>query len=327
MIVAAAGLLLGLVLALSATAKVADATGARSSLATYGIRRAGAARVAWSLLVVVELLLAAGLAAAWRPLEWAAAAVLAAFALAQAAALATGRAGAPCACFGARGRLSGRSLLRSALLAAVALGVALAPRPALALEEWLGLGLAAALLGLAALTIVVLALAREVGVLRMAASPQGALEVPGEGPAVGARAALEDFFDAPASDARLRVAVFASESCAMCQALRPVVAGFARNPHVVLREFDEVADADAWKAADVPGSPYAIALDADGTVLAKGTFNSGAQLESVLATAERRRAERDRGGHGATGAPRGTADGRPVAATVESAATIAERVA
>jgi hypothetical protein len=58
---------------------------------------------------------------------------------------------------------------------------------------------------------------------------------------------------------------------------------------VALRRFDEVADAEAWALADVPGSPFAVALDAAGTVLAKGTFNSGAQLESVLATAERRR--------------------------------------
>jgi hypothetical protein len=39
----------------------------------------------------------------------------------------------------------------------------------------------------------------------------------------------------------------------------------------------------------VPGSPYAVALDADGTVLAKGTFNNLAQLESILAAGERRR--------------------------------------
>jgi len=42
---------------------------------------------------------------------------------------------------------------------------------------------------------------------------------------------------------------------------------------------------------DVPGSPYAVALGRDGTVLAKGTFNSLAQLESVVATAMRRRQE------------------------------------
>ena len=57
----------------------------------------------------------------------------------------------------------------------------------------------------------------------------------------------------------------------------------------MLRRFDEVEDADAWALADVPGSPFAVALGADGVVLAKGTFNSGAQLESVLAAAERRR--------------------------------------
>jgi hypothetical protein len=292
MIVAAAGLLLASVLAVSAAAKVVDATGTQLALATYGVRRPGVARGAWALLVVVELVLAAGLAAGSAPVTWAAAVVLGAFALAQAAALAGGRAGAPCACFGARGRLSARSLTRSALLAGVALAVALTPRPALATEQWLGLGLGAALLGLAVLSAVVLALAREIGILRMAISPQGALEVPHEGPEVGTDTALAGYFDAPPSDPRLRVAVFASEGCAMCQALRPVVAGFARNPRLVLREFDEAADAAAWAVADVPGSPYAVALDPGGTVLAKGTFNSGAQLESVLATAERRRAGR-----------------------------------
>ena len=40
----------------------------------------------------------------------------------------------------------------------------------------------------------------------------------------------------------------------------------------------------------IPGSPYAVAMALDGTVLAKGTFNDLAQLESVLATAERRAA-------------------------------------
>ena len=44
-----------------------------------------------------------------------------------------------------------------------------------------------------------------------------------------------------------------------------------------------------WSELRIPGSPFAIALDPGGTVLAKGTFNNLAQLESVLATAERRR--------------------------------------
>jgi hypothetical protein len=85
------------------------------------------------------------------------------------------------------------------------------------------------------------------------------------------------------------LAVFTSEGCGLCRALAPAVAAFGTHPTVVLRTFDEVEGAAAWSAADVPGSPFAIALDADGTVLAKGTFNTGAQLESVLAAAERRR--------------------------------------
>ena len=39
-----------------------------------------------------------------------------------------------------------------------------------------------------------------------------------------------------------------------------------------------------------PAAPSPSPSTSDGTVLAKGTFNNLAQLESVLATAERRRA-------------------------------------
>jgi hypothetical protein len=138
------------------------------------------------------------------------------------------------------------------------------------------------------LAVVVTALAREVGVLRLAVGPQGALEVAHEGPEVGAHSGLADAFGGELRAGRLGLAVFTSEGCGLCRALAPTVAAFGRDPRVALRTFDEVADAGAWAAADVPGSPFAVALGPDGTVLAKGTFNTGAQLESVLATAERR---------------------------------------
>jgi hypothetical protein len=78
----------------------------------------------------------------------------------------------------------------------------------------------------------------------------------------------------------------------MCRVLAPAIATFGAHPSVVLRTFDEVEDADAWSAADVPGSPFAVALDPlDATVLAKGTFNGLGQLESVLATAQHRATE------------------------------------
>jgi hypothetical protein len=139
------------------------------------------------------------------------------------------------------------------------------------------------------LSVVVLALAREIGMLRLAVPQAGALEVAHEGPEIGARSAVVGAFAPELRPGRLGLAVFTSEGCGMCRALAPAVAHFGEHPSVVLRTFDEVADAGAWAAADVPGSPFAVALDADGTVLAKGTFNTGAQLESVLAAAERRR--------------------------------------
>ena len=84
----------------------------------------------------------------------------------------------------------------------------------------------------------------------------------------------------------------------MCEALRPAVDSIAAHPAVAVGRFDEQANAEAWLSLDVPGSPYAVALDPDGTVLAKGTFNNLAQLESILAAGERRRESLAGAAHG-----------------------------
>ena len=162
-------------------------------------------------------------------------------------------------------------------------------RRQLSSDEWLAVGLGFALAGVAALAVAVLALARELGTLRLALGPQGALEIPSEGPEVGGRTGLVDAFGGDLVHGRIGLAVFTSEGCRVCRGLEPAVAAFDRDPRIAVRRFDEVADAAAWALADVPGSPFAVALGGDGTVLAKGTFNTGAQLESVLAAAERRR--------------------------------------
>jgi hypothetical protein len=285
MVSVVACLVLGLVLLASAILKIVDRQGTQAALATYGIR-SGAAAV-WTALVAAELVLGVAIAAGIDAAAYAGAGLVAVFAIAQVMALATSRAGAPCACFGTRGEVSDASVGRAILLAAALAALPALPRSEPTTEQWLGVGLAVALIGLLALAVVVLALAREVGVLRMAVDPRGALEVPHEGPEVGGRTALAERFDL--APGRIGLAVFSSEGCQMCRALAPTVAAFGRHPGLTVMEFDEVRDAEAWTAADVPGSPFAVALDADGTVLAKGTFNTGAQLESVLATAERRR--------------------------------------
>ena len=101
---------------------------------------------------------------------------------------------------------------------------------------------------------------------------------------------------APDPETTLALAVFTSAGCHVCRSLEPSIRVLANDPRVAVASFDEVADAAAWTELEIPGSPFAIALDLEGTVLAKGTFNNLAQLESVLATAERRRAERELAG-------------------------------
>ena len=61
-----------------------------------------------------------------------------------------------------------------------------------------------------------------------------------------------------------------------------------RDAQLGVEVFDEVRDHAAWEDLAVPGSPYAVVLGLDGTVLAKGTFNSFAQLESLVEAAQQR---------------------------------------
>jgi hypothetical protein len=271
MVAALAAWTLAAVLVGAVVLKLRDPAAGEAALATYGLRRAGARRAVWGAVIAVELALAVGLALGSAVAAYLAAVLFAGFALALGLALARGRRGEPCGCLGGRSRIGPFALLR-----AVALAGACAAVPALH-----GVG------EIAALAIALLALAWELGELRPRRVPRGALEIPDEGPEVGSRGELLSAVDAPPS-ARLALAVFTSEGCEMCRTLEPAVEHFARDPLVALRRFDERRDAAAWRALDVPGSPYAVALGLDGTVLAKGTFNSLGQLESVLATAERR---------------------------------------
>jgi hypothetical protein len=141
-------------------------------------------------------------------------------------------------------------------------------------------------LGMGILAIVVIALAREVGILKLALSSSAALEMPGEGPEIGS---LHDVRAWAGDSDALIVAVFTSEGCPMCRNLGPSLDHLRQDAHLRVLEFDEVRDAAVWASLDAPGSPYAVALSAEGEVLAKGTFNGLAQLESVIFTAAERR--------------------------------------
>lgn len=269
---------LAAVLLLAAAGKARAGGSARDALRSYGIEHARLRTAAWIATIVAEV----GLAVAVLldvDAALAAAALLAGFALAQVVAIVRGRAGAPCGCFGGRGRIGWWGVARTTALAAAFAALPFLPDTKLSTDAWLALGLGVALAGVAALAVVLLALAREVGELRLAVAPQAALSLDHEGPELGGRVALVERFE---RDDPLKVAVFTSRGCSLCAALEPSLRLLANDPGVELVTFDEHDDADAWHALAVPGSPYAVVLDADGIVLSKGTFNSLYQLESLV---------------------------------------------
>jgi Methylamine utilisation protein MauE len=285
-----ARLALAAVLAFAAVSKLAAPGSSQAALATFGLAPGRLRRFVWAVVVAAELAVAVGVAAGSHLAAWCAAGLLFGFAVVLAVALRRGQAGAPCACFGGRSRVTRAAVVRNVGLAAAFAALPWLPEASLDRDGWLVLGLAVALASVAVLAVAVLALAREVGLLRLQLAPQAALEIPDEGPPVGEWTPLADRFDL-SSRARLALAVFSSPGCRLCRSLQPAVASLGRDPVVRLEVFDEEEDVDVWRELEIPGSPFAIVLDRDGIVRAKGTFNSLAQLEGLLAAAERRHAE------------------------------------
>ena len=275
--------LAGVLLAAAAGKALAGRSG-RDALRSYGLADARLRAAAWTGAIAAEAGLAVAVAVDVPGAAFGAAGLLGAFALAQLAAMARGRAGAPCGCFGGRARIGWPSVTRAALPAAAFAALPFLPDAEPSTQAWLGIGLGVALLGLAALAVALLALARELGELRLAMAPQAALSLDHEGPELGGRVTLIERFERRAP---LALAVFTSPGCSLCHALAPSLRLIENDPEVELRVFDEETDPDAWAALAVPGSPYGVVLAPDGEVLAKGTFNSLYQLESLLAHATR----------------------------------------
>jgi hypothetical protein len=275
---------LAAVLAWAAVAKLVSGAESRAALRSFGLEGRVARTAGWSLVIAAELGVAVAVALRVPGAAEVAAGLLAAFALALVVAILLGRAGAPCACFGAGSRIGWLGVVRSTVLAAGFAALPFLPGTRPGTQTWLVVGLAVALGAIALLAVGTLALARELGELRFALGPQAALSLAGEGPELGSRTALIERFGGGAA---LALAVFSSPGCRLCAALEPTLRLVARDSAVELEVFDEEEDADAWTALRVPGSPYGVVLDPLGTVLAKGSFNTLPQLEGLLAQAER----------------------------------------
>ncbi|HEY0388147.1 MAG TPA: MauE/DoxX family redox-associated membrane protein [Gaiellales bacterium] len=232
-----------------------------------------------------ELVAGAGLLAGMRAAGWLAAGLLAAFTAALAVELASGAAPPACGCLpGVASRPGPSALLRNAVLGAAAVAAGAGVHIRLGDGFWTAtyVALWVAVAGLAAL---VLALYRQVGVLHLRLGPRGAFEHEGEGLPLGE----------PAPDGFAgRLVVFTSESCPICAqivpGLRPLASDHAL--HVEHARHEDEAGRRLHEWFMVPGTPFAVYVDAEGLVRAKGTVNTLEQLEAVVLTGRARERER-----------------------------------
>jgi methylamine dehydrogenase accessory protein MauD len=166
------------------------------------------------------------------------------------------------------------------------------------------------------LALLVLALARQVGVLHERIAPMGAL-MTDKGVAVGEPAPVLTVADRAGRMltlgghhplGRSMLLLFVSPTCPICKKLLPFARGFARSER---RKLDLVLVGDGEASAqermildhhleDLPylvsaevgmtyqvgKLPYAVLIGSDGTVRAKGLVNSREHLESLMAAEE-----------------------------------------
>ncbi|MBB3860331.1 methylamine dehydrogenase accessory protein MauD [Novosphingobium hassiacum] len=164
------------------------------------------------------------------------------------------------------------------------------------------------------LVLTLLALARQVGVLHMRVAPAGALTT-NAGPAVGGKAPVvpahtldgkDVIVGGPSASTPLRLLMFVSATCPLCKGLIPVARSFAHDERLDLTFVgDDDASAqhkmiaahglesyrfingpEVGQAFEIGKLPYAVLLDADGTILSKGLVNSREHLESLIVAHE-----------------------------------------
>ncbi len=156
---------------------------------------------------------------------------------------------------------------------------------------WWAAAFVAQWLLLVALSLVVVALARQVGTLHLRLGPRGALEIETEGPALGEAPPAMPGRNAAGSRVLVggpgpsRLVLFSSPTCPICEEVAPgigVAASFAGMTPMVLH------DPELERAYDVPGTPFLLVMDELGIVRAKGTVNNLEQVEGLVDLALRR---------------------------------------
>lgn len=144
---------------------------------------------------------------------------------------------------------------------------------------------------LVVLAAVVVALARQVGMLHLRLGPRGALEIDTEGPPLG-EAPPPLPVRGPRSERVVlggpgprRLVLFSSETCPVCAEVAPgiPIAASAANMLPMV-----IHDPDLERAYGIPGTPYLLVMDELGIVRAKGTVNDLEQVEGLVDTGLRR---------------------------------------
>ncbi len=165
-----------------------------------------------------------------------------------------------------------------------------------------------------ALMLVILALARQVGILYERIAPMGALAV-ASGPVVGDSAPRFELDDIRGRPQRIgyggvhsQLLFFLSPQCPVCKKLLPILKSVARTErawldivfasdgempeHLAfykkaqLEEFPYVLSTKIGLTFQVSKLPYAVLVDEHGVVRAKGLVNSREQVESLFTAKE-----------------------------------------
>ena len=163
------------------------------------------------------------------------------------------------------------------------------------------------------LSLVVLALARQIGVLHERVAPAGALQ-PTEGPKIGelTRAAMLTALDGRAvsvggvnESGRSTFVLFVSPTCPVCKSLVPTAKSLARketsrldlvfasdgdsrDKHIAyakdagLGDYPYVLSESLGMSYQVSKLPFAVLIGADGTLQSKGLVNTREHLESLI---------------------------------------------
>lgn len=164
------------------------------------------------------------------------------------------------------------------------------------------------------LAVLLFGLARQVGILHERVAPMGAM-TSDQGPGVGDMAPVLTVaglaggsvaLGGPSSGGRSRLLLFVSATCPVCKKLLPIARSFAGAERVDiilvgdgdteaqlamvrdhgLQAFRYANSPEAGLAFRVGKLPYAVLIDADGVVRAKGLVNNREHLESLLVAEE-----------------------------------------